>query len=127
MDSINGLTRILHVIRRRFAEGASRSPKQDKKKIRNDEIKYTKPLTTSQLEQLIVTKIENLDRKEQDYYTKAATIFVESVLSWEFGEHIFDSSQFCEISHQIQKEILNTPDLSQKLALFTNQCSKREL
>lgn len=123
MDSINGLTKIMQIIRRQFAEGSARTGNSNKKKTPESKIANTKSLTVKQLEQQIAAKIKTLDPKDIDYSSKAAAIFVESVLGWEFGDQLFHDAKFNTISHQIQKEILNTPQLLKKLNILSNQYS----
>jgi len=126
MDSIDGLTKIMQIIRRQFAEGSARIGNTNRKKTSKSDLANTKPFTVTQLEQQIAEKIKTLDPAEKDYFSKIAKIFVESVLGWEFGNQLFQDAKFNQISHQIQKEILNTPLLLKKLNTLSNQYLKNQ-
>ena len=112
MDPVNGLNRLMELLRRRMTETPSRV---EKRAISTSRSAYTeqpsvKP-SLAQLEAGIAERIKCVDPSDENYNTKATRIFIESVLKWEFGEELIQDTHFAEMVREVNNMFKSDPNI----------------
>lgn len=85
-------------------------------------------LTKASLEELnhrISERIQMLDPEERQG-SKAARIFVESVLAWEFGDDLLQSSAFSDYTKDIQSAMTRDPKLRTQFLALLGELSRQQ-
>ncbi len=111
MDPINSLTHITQLLRKKLSE----KPELTKSKIRRESGNVDKQVSSGKqsvedIKGVIRTRILALDPNERSG-KKAALVFIESILAWEFGEEVLDDPKFSEISKEVQIAVTENPDV----------------
>ncbi|MCP4469626.1 MAG: hypothetical protein GY815_02880 [Gammaproteobacteria bacterium] len=72
---------------------------------------YAKPIKASaaEIRQLIKNRIAALEPVERESQ-KAALIFVESILAWEFGDAVLEDPKFSGLSKEVQLSITESEE-----------------
>ena len=116
MDPVNGLSQIMQILRKQFSEKPTKSKKSNTKPDTaetTDNLAHAR-INVEQLEVLISSRIKSLRIDDPDYQQKAIMIFVESVLTWEFGEKLLSDPGFTELTQKIYDAFQYNEALSNK-------------
>jgi hypothetical protein len=117
MDPIKGMNHITRILRQKMAERNSSQIKSDSgnyaslnsagpgklPKASADEVKHK-----------IGERIRALPDKEKKG-PKAAHIFVETVITWEFGEQLLQDPQFMDLSKEVVDAMAENPSVWKKM------------
>ncbi len=102
MDPVNGLSQLVQILRQKVTE---HSPALSQQKVSHSGTANT-PLRTGTKASIEETKRKIGERikalsDEDARSTKGAQIFVEVVMTWEFGNQLLQDAQFTELSKDI--------------------------
>ena len=118
MDPVGGLSEIMRLLQRRLAE----------KKQQGERLEPTcgqtstpaRPATPAakaspeEIQRRIGERIRMLEPEERQG-PRAAQVFVESVLAWEFGDEVLDDPDFAELARQVRTAMTADPMLWRKV------------
>lgn len=107
MEPINGLSNILEVLRRQISDNAQRLDKTGKTgSYRTAENASTSGAASpKELRALIYERLKGMNSNEAQYKHKAKRLFLESVVTWEFGGDIVRDQNFDDMLNSIQDAI----------------------
>ena len=110
-DPISGLSGILHALRRRLAERSERTAARGSSTAASTAggRAFTKG-DIGELRRRIVARLGAL-APEDRAAPRAARIFVESTLAWEFGEDIVSDPSFAKLAADVQEAITESPEV----------------
>jgi hypothetical protein len=122
MDRISSINNIVEILRNKIS--AKKTNESSKKTSSTDETEVEDLLHAnefSNLESLIINRINKLNTEDENYQSKAKRIFIESVLIKEFGEQLADDQDFTDIVVDINNQITNNGILNKKLDKLLEQ------
>jgi hypothetical protein len=104
MEPINPLSRIIDLLRRQAVEATAKTGQKNRAAAAStpDAPSDRRQTTIEQLERQIGDKIRGLDRDAPNLRQRAARIFIESVLAWEFGDRIMNDPRFFALVDHVQ-------------------------
>lgn len=118
MDPINSLSRIMEMLRRRELSQPERPGLKKNTPNKTGHSQSAPKTSLQQLEQQITARIKKLPPDEPGTTHKAAGIFIESVLAWEFGQELLQDRRFSEIIKKVETMIEHDPQLKNEMEYF---------
>lgn len=116
MDPINPLDRLATILRKRVAENAGLKGKAVSGQTTNAQHAAAQRNTSPEvLRKRIEVSIEALDPKDPEHNKKAARIFVENVLVWQFGDALLSDSRFVALVEEVQGALEQEPGFHEGL------------
>ncbi|MES9851119.1 MAG: hypothetical protein ABW170_04725 [Candidatus Thiodiazotropha sp. L084R] len=132
MDSISKLTRILQTLRlQQTSAGKANSTKtgstngvKSQGLQANHPGKLTAKVNLEQLNRRIGDRINRLapDERQGD---KAAQLFIDSILAWEFGEELLQTESFSKYSNKIHEAVKSDVKLSHEFKLLLESLDRK--
>jgi len=121
MSRIDGLSQVMEVLRRQMAENAKKLEKgrTTPSTISTDPNKVNK-ISAQDLQQRIRERLRPLG-STTGYNQKAARIFLESVLTWEFGEDLVHDPRFTDLLNEINQTMETDAELKMRLQTLIQQ------
>jgi len=123
MDPINRLNGVLEALRRQIAESARRMDADQTATNRSTDTTQSqtapKP-TLGELKNRIRERLKTIDNGDVSH-KRGRRIFLESVLSWEFGDEVLADPRFHEIIDNVQDTIAADPDTDRQFALLLEE------
>lgn len=116
MDRISNINNIIEILRNKVTPekaGHLHKKSSTNKNSKTKNLHFKNEL--SNLESLIINRIDKLSSDDENYQDKAKRIFIESVLTREFGEKLADDQDFTDIVIDINNQITNNNVLNKKL------------
>lgn len=117
MDPIKGMNHITRILRQKMAERKS-------SQVKSDSGSYAS-LNSAGPGKLPKASVDEVKRKigeriralpdEEKKGTKAAHIFVETVIAWEFGEQLLQDPQFMDLSKEVVNAMAENPSVWEKM------------
>jgi len=86
--------------------------------------KKIKKTSAAELKKNISDKLKKLDINSESYQKLSKSIFLESVILWEFGDDIINDPSFHQIIEKITSAINSNEKASKDLATLVKQLSK---
>lgn len=123
MSRITGFNQIISSLRKQI-DPLSRKPKATHdKRTQNQQTEPSVSVSPSitQLEQRIIERIKAVNDNDKNPKHKAIYILIESILAWEFGEHMLKDSGFSEIITQVNNAIESDTSLNEKINQLINE------
>ncbi len=120
MSRIDGLSQVMEVLRRQMAENAKKMEKGKTGASASANPAKVKKISAQDLQQRIRERLRPLGRLT-GYNAKAARIFLESVLTWEFGDDLTHDPRFGDLLNEINRAMENDPDLKLRLQTLIQQ------
>lgn len=122
MDRITNINNIVEILRNKINSGKnqiknSTSLKSGHKNTHESVIDND----FTDLESVIINRINKLNADNESYQNKAKRIFIESVLIKEFGGQIADDQDFTDIVTDIMGQIKNNNVINEKLQKLLEQ------
>lgn len=121
MGPIDGLNQIMRILRRQLSEKTQRKSKNTATNSLFSSYaaeNKTKP-SLQALQQKIHNRIDALEETEKKG-PKAVSIFIESILLWEFGDALIEDNQFTELAERLQHIMTKDPLTHNKIKTFLN-------
>jgi hypothetical protein len=116
MDPISGLSGIMQALRQRLAD---RNEKGAASKAHDTAVdtssRRSAKADISDLRRQIATRLNALQAEERTS-PRAARIFVESALAWEFGDEILTDPEFAKLASDVQQAIDGSPETRERFA-----------
>ena len=118
MDPINSIGQIAQILRRKLANRTD-SRNADETASRLSDKAPADKVSPEEIRRKISARIQSLDIEERQG-PKAALIFIESIIVWEFGEELLEDPKFSELSKSVLDSFSADTNASAKLnALLT--------
>lgn len=123
MDPVKGINQIARILRQKISE---RSPSSSKTDLNTSTLTAAPhggaaaKANVDELKRKIAERIKALSADDRRK-TKAAQIFVEMVMTWEFGEQLLQDPQFTELSKEVVNAMAENPALWKKLQTLLNE------
>ncbi len=118
MDPISGLSEIMRLLQRQLAEKKQQSeglePTDGQASTPAKRATTAAKASPEEIQRRIGERIRMLDPEERQG-PRAAQVFVESVLVWEFGEELLDDPDFAELTRQVRAAMTDDPMLWRKV------------
>lgn len=118
IDKVNKISTLAALLRSEIAQNAGKKKKTASATMEGSNTVKGK-LTARELDRLIVDRIKRLNTDESQFQSKATRIIVESILIWEFGDHIANDPEFGNLIDKITNNIHS----SEKLTALYNDYS----
>ena len=117
----------MEVLRRQIADNARRLDSTGKTIVHDNAANAAKPGKASpkELRAVINDRIKGLDPQEPQYRHKAKQLFLESVITWEFGSEIARDQEFSGMLKEIQEQIETTPEVKRQFDNLIKQLIAR--
>ena len=110
MDPINPLDRLTAILRKRVAENVGLKGKtQNAQSNAAQQVSAQRNTSPEALRKRIEVSIEALEPKDPERNKKAARIFVENVLVWQFGDVLLNDSRFAALVEEVQRALEQEP------------------
>lgn len=124
MDPVGRLDQVLQLISRQMAERASRL---DAGALSPSHASATPPsrrASLGTLKERVRGRLRSLDPNDPGRQQKARRVFLESVLSWQFGDELLLDRGFEEMISGVQEALQAHPRLEQKLAQLLHDLAR---
>lgn len=116
MDPVGRLDQVLQLIGRQMAERASRLDAGTLAPSRAAVTVPARRAALGQLKEKVRGRLRSLDPHDPGRQQKARRVFLESVLSWQFGDDLLLDRRFEEMIAGVQEALQSHPGLEQRLA-----------
>lgn len=123
MDPINPLDRLSAILRQRV-ENAGLKNKTIGAQTNAQQAGAQRNVSPEALRKRIAGAIEALDPDDPDREHKAARLFVENVLSWQFGDALLNDSRFTALVEEVQGALEQEPGFHESLMAGIKQAVK---
>lgn len=124
MDPINPLDRLSAILRQRVGENAGLKGKAASAQSNAQQAAAQRNVSPEALRKRIAGAIEALDPQDPDRERKAARLFVENVLSWQFGDALLNDSRFTALVEEVQGALEQEPGFHESLMAAVKQAVK---
>lgn len=115
MDPINRLNGIAELLRKRIAGDATAKGKAFAAKEAPASARQTGPAIAEALRQRIGLAIEGIAEDDPARRRKAMRLFVENVLTWQFGDALLNDPAFASLADDVQRTLEQEPGLVDEL------------
>jgi hypothetical protein len=117
MDPINELNQIARILRQKLSERSS--PLSSKgagssTAVSSSTARTCPKASAEEIKRKIGERIKALSGEDKGG-RRAAQIFVEVILLWEFGDHLIQDPQFTELSREVVNTMAENPKIWHKL------------
>ena len=127
MARIDGLNRMLTLLRARMgsvartrdADKAARGTPRERGASSGGAAGGARSLEA--LRGAMQTRMAELDREAPDFAGRAAGVFVECVLAWEFGDEVLGDPAFADVIAQVRDELTADAGLAESLEGVVDQ------
>jgi hypothetical protein len=124
MDPINRLNHMMEALRREMAEKAQRFDQPGTSgKSAEASSKPQGRLSVPELKRRIQERIRAVSPDDKGQQNKARRIFLESVLTWEFGEALLLDKDFDELLDKIEKTFESSPEMDAQFSQLVEELS----
>jgi hypothetical protein len=121
MPPIDGLGKIVQILQTKVSEQDKKQLDKTKSSQRSDKSEQKQQkLTTQQLETKIANRLKAIS-DENATPALMARYFIESVLSWEFGDQILQDPKFSDLTHDIIKSFRTNEQIWQNITATLEQ------
>ena len=119
MDPVSGLNQLMQVLRQKLSE---RPPAIAKKQTAsaNTTADASTKVSVDAIKRKIGARIKTLPDGEAAS-TQAAQIFVEAVMTWEFGDQLLQDPQFSQLAKDVVKAMAENPKVWRQLQTSLNE------
>jgi hypothetical protein len=125
MDPINPLDRLTAILRKRVAENTGLKGKSASAQSEAAQQTAQRDVSPEVLRKRIEVAIEALDPRDPERNKKAARIFVENVLTWQFGDALLSDSRFVALVDEVQGALEQEPGFHESLMAAVRQSGER--
>jgi hypothetical protein len=115
MDPINPLDGLAELLRKRVASDAAAKGKRLGKTDASSAPSDVQRPSAESLRRRLEVAIEAIDPDDPARPKKAARLFVESVLAWQFGEALLNDPGFTDLADEVQATLESEPGFVDKL------------
>jgi hypothetical protein len=124
MDPVSNLSKIIETLRRRAIDGTARTSTREKAPATGGgSAAESSRASVQELQLRIVERIRQLDPKDADHKRRAARIFVESILAWEFGDKIMSDPRFFALVEHVQAAMESDASIDSTMKSMVEQIS----
>ena len=124
MDPVGRLDQVLRLIGRQMAERASRLESGTVASYRAAATPPSRRASLGALKEKVRGRLRGLDPDDPGRQQKARRVFLESVLSWQFGDELLLDRGFEEMIAGVQEALQAHPRLEQRLAQLLSDLAR---
>lgn len=124
MDPVGRLDQVLRLIGRQMAERASRLESGTVASSRAAATPPSRRASLGALKEKVRGRLRGLDPDDPGRQQKARRVFLESVLSWQFGDELLLDRGFEEMIAGVQEALQAHPRLEQRLAQLLSDLAR---
>lgn len=115
MDPINSLNKLTEILRKRVAAEATEKRKGVAPGRGAENTASTRRASTAALREQIAHSIRAIDPDDPSRAAKTMHVFVESVLSWQFGAELLSDPGFSDLVGDVQRTLESDPEFFKAL------------
>ncbi len=119
MDPVNGISQIVQILRRKLADRATPRVAGDATSMAPDRAPAQKA-SAEEVRRKISARIQRLTIEERKG-PRAAQIFVESIIAWEFGDEVLQDPKFADLAKEVFDTIAADAQISARLKTLLGQ------
>jgi len=125
-STIDRLSGAMEVLRRQIAESARRLDVNGRPTRASGETAgaTNAKLSLQEVKRRIRERLDAIPKTDPQRARKAQRLFIESVLSWEFGESLLLDKRFDEMLDRVQEGLAAVPDATLQFDRFLNSLEK---
>ncbi len=117
MDPVNGVGQIVQILRKKLGDRKVAQPSSD---ASSEKTSSARKASAEDIRRKIGTRIRTLDPDEHQG-RKAAQIFVESIIAWEFGDEVLQDPKFAELATEVTDSVLHNEKAATQLKTLLGQ------
>lgn len=125
MSRIDSLSQVMETLRRQLAESAKKLDRGGKSRAKSDTASIShgvSKIPAQDLQKRVRDRLQALG--DGASRQKAARVFLESVLTWEFGDDLVHDARFAEMLNEIDKTVEADPELRMQMQALFDQLKK---
>lgn len=124
MDPVGRLDQVLRLISRQMAERASRLDAGTTAPVQASATPPARRLALGALKERVRGRLRSIDPSDPRRQQKARRVFLESVLSWQFGDELLLDRGFEDMISGVQEALQAHPRLEQRLAQLLRELAR---
>lgn len=121
MDPINPLDQLAETLRKRIAAEGGDKGRRQSKSLATGQASSSGRLSVEALREHIARSIKLIAPDDPMRSSKSMTVFVESVLAWQFGAGALSDPAFHQIVEDIQAAMQKDPSVVESLAAIVDR------
>lgn len=125
MDPINPLNQLAETLRKRIAAEAGEQGRRYSKSLTAGQASSSGRVSVEALREHIARSIKSIDPDDPMRSSKSMTVFVESVLAWQFGAGALSDPAFHQMVEDIQAAMQKEPTAVDALAALIDRHQSR--
>ncbi len=115
MDPVSNVSQLVAILRKQLAESQNKPNTSANVSPPPKSALTSGRLNIDELQRKTREKIGRLDPSDPKVQHKSIRIFLESVLTWQFGESLIEDPKFYGLLEDVQNAIESDPDVCQNL------------
>lgn len=119
IDKVTKISTLASLLRSEIAQNAGKKNRAASSGMEGGKSATNGKPGARELDQQIVSKIKRLDTDDSQFRSRAMKIIVESILTWEFGDHIANDPEFSGLIDKITTTIQSSEKLT---TLYNDYC-----
>jgi len=124
MDPISNINQLIEVLQRQAATRTEQTNIPNKAEKKNQATLQSGPADISELRAKLTNRIKAIDLNDKRRYPKATRIFLETILSNEFGDSYLSDAKFTLLLEDIQTVMEADPEIKEKLHAMIDHLAK---
>lgn len=114
MDRIHNLNQIVEVVRKQVADAKGRAAGAPRTRKRGQTEAALRHEAPSELRDKVAERIRHVDPKQPGAHQRAVRVLLESILSWELGDHLLLDPRFSELVNELETVVNADDELKSK-------------
>lgn len=120
MEPVSNVGRLLESLRKQLVEKQGKNLGTSSRQRAGSAPAGTR-IGIGELQKGVASKLQALDPNDVRFQSKATRAFLESVLSWEFGEHLKQDPKFYALVDELQAAMVADSAVASDLAALVRQ------
>lgn len=124
MDPISNINQLIEVLQRQVGTRAEQTNATSKAEKQNQKAPQSGPADIGELHAKLANRIKAINPDDQRRYPKATRLFLETILSNEFGDTYLSDPKFILMLEDIQSVMEGNDEIKEKLHAMIDYLSK---
>jgi hypothetical protein len=117
MEPVDNVSKAMEILRRQMTENLDRLRRTGKLPPQAPKSAASRGATPESVRETVARKIKAIDPRTLDYDRLATNVFVESVLTAEFGDALLNDPAFRDMLGEVQRTVLSHESVRGQLLL----------